>query len=137
MRRALIVVVALAALLAAAAPATAAEQYRVELLGANEPNGGDPDGMGGARVSFDQSGRVCFDIRVQDIAPVTVAHIHIAPEGVNGPIVVDFQVPANGLKNCVESNLDLLRAIRANPSGYYVNVHNADFPGGAVRGQLD
>jgi hypothetical protein len=26
--------------------------------------------------------------------------------------------------------------IRSNPSGFYVNVHNAKFPGGAIRGQF-
>ena len=26
--------------------------------------------------------------------------------------------------------------ILANPAGFYVNLHTADFPGGAVRGQL-
>ncbi|MBA2263858.1 MAG: CHRD domain-containing protein, partial [Chloroflexi bacterium] len=30
----------------------------------------------------------------------------------------------------------LLADIEANPQNYYVNVHNAEFPGGAVRGQL-
>jgi hypothetical protein len=136
MRRVLVVVAALAALLAIANSATAAEQYRIDLLGANEVGGGDPDGVGSARVSFDQSGMVCFDVRVDDIAPVTLAHIHAAPAGVNGPVVVDFVVPSNGLRNCVQASLDVLSAIRDNPAGYYVNVHTADFPGGALRGQL-
>jgi hypothetical protein len=29
-----------------------------------------------------------------------------------------------------------LAAILANPNGFYVNVHNAEFPDGAIRGQL-
>ena len=29
-----------------------------------------------------------------------------------------------------------MKDIRQNPEGYYFNVHNGDFPGGAVRGQL-
>jgi hypothetical protein len=31
---------------------------------------------------------------------------------------------------------DLLEAIAADPAGYYVNLHNPRFPGGAIRGQL-
>jgi hypothetical protein len=30
----------------------------------------------------------------------------------------------------------LFAEILANPPGYYFNIHNADFPGGAIRGQL-
>ncbi len=114
-----------------------ARQFRAELSGANEVGGGHPDGTGSARVDFDQTGKVCFDIRVQGIGAVTMAHIHVGGHGVNGPVVVDFNTPVNGLKNCVTVDPALLQTIRTTPSGYYVNVHTAAFPAGAVRGQLD
>jgi hypothetical protein len=51
---------------------------------------------------------------------------------VPGPIVVSFagQLTGSGL-----SDPDLANVL-ANPTGFYVNVHNAQFPGGAIRGQL-
>ncbi len=136
MRRIFVLLAALAMLVVMATPVSAAFQDRTELSGANEVPPADPDGHGFARVSFDQSGIVCYDIRVENVDDLTVAHIHVGPAGVNGPIVVDFDVPANGLKNCVAADLEVLVAIRDNPSNYYVNVHSVEFPGGAVRGQL-
>jgi hypothetical protein len=36
----------------------------------------------------------------------------------------------------VEVDRELALAILKHPAAYYVNVHNADFPAGAARGQL-
>jgi hypothetical protein len=36
----------------------------------------------------------------------------------------------------VSASRELILEILQNPEGFYVNVHNADFPAGAVRGQL-
>lgn len=111
------------------------------LLGSNEaPGPGDPDGSGFAVISVDpDAGTVGYAISVQGIAAPTAAHIHIGPAGVPGNIVVDLNPTftndvATGTVTAVST--DLLEDILANPSGFYVNVHNADFPGGAVRGQL-
>lgn len=80
-------------------------------------------------------------------APVA-AHIHVAPAGSNGPIVVGLELPDPVSADCItaepDSSLDSpmvltqeeLDAIIANEAGYYANVHTATFPAGAIRGQL-
>jgi hypothetical protein len=96
------------------------------------------DGSGVARVTLNQGqGQVCWDITVTDLTtPVILAHIHRGAAGSNGPVVVDFMEPVNGLTGCVHADEALIKDIRQNPSGYYVNVHTTMFPVGEVRGQL-
>jgi hypothetical protein len=111
------------------------------LTGAVEVPPGDPDGSGLSTVIVDPAGgRLCFAIVVDDIVlPATAAHIHVAPAGVAGPIVVPLTAPdANGTSAGCVGGVDqqLLRAIKGHPRQYYVNVHTTDFPAGAVRGQL-
>lgn len=108
------------------------------LTGAAEVPPADPDGTGTANITLNQGqGEVCFDLTVANIAPPTRSHIHNAPAGTNGPIVVPFFEANNvTLSGCVSADPDLIKDIRQNPENYYVNVHNAEFPGGAIRGQL-
>lgn len=112
------------------------------LSGANEvPGPGDPDGTGAARITLNQGrGTVCWSIHVEDITlPAAAAHIHSGPTGVAGPVVVTLSPPdaAGDASDCVSGvDRSLIKAIRKNPSQYYVNVHTSDFPAGAVRGQL-
>ncbi len=109
------------------------------LTGAAEtPVPGDSDGSGEAFVTLNPGLReVCFQLSVSDIAPATAAHIHKAPEGTPGPVVVGLTSPTDGFSSgCVNADFDLILDIIQNPSEYYVNVHNAEFPAGTVRGQL-
>jgi hypothetical protein len=111
------------------------------LSGPVEVPPGDPDGSGLATFIIDPArSQLCYAIVVKDITlPAILAHIHIAPAGVAGPIVVPLAAPdANGTSSGCIGGLDqqLLRAIKSNPRQYYVNVHTTDFPAGAVRGQL-
>lgn len=108
------------------------------LSGAEEvPGPGDADGSGSAHLTLNQGqGEICFHIEVDDIATPTAAHIHAGASGVAGGVVVNFNIATIGLTGCVEADAALIKAIRQNPGDYYVNVHNADFPAGAVRGQL-
>ena len=115
------------------------------LTGAEEePGPGDPNATGQADLTFNQGQRkVCFEISWADVdGEVFAAHIHVAPAGDPGPIVVPLFARSfagtDSTSGCVE-NVDraLIKAIRKEPSAYYGNVHSRpDFPGGAVRGQL-
>jgi hypothetical protein len=73
-------------------------------------------------------------------APPTAAHVHEGNAGVNGPIVITLTPPATGdpgaSSECLTVDTTLLADILQHPSQYYVNVHNATFPGGAIRDQL-
>jgi CHRD domain len=96
------------------------------------------NGSGTALVTLNQGqGEVCWDISVSDLtSPIILAHIHQGDAATNGPIVVDFMEPVNGLNGCVHADAALIKAIRQDPAGYYVNVHTTMFPAGEVRGQL-
>jgi CHRD domain-containing protein len=96
------------------------------------------NGSGTALVTLNQGqSEVCFDITVSNLtSPVILAHIHQGAAGTNGPIVVDFMEPVNGLNGCVHADAALIKEIRHDRAGFYVNVHTTMFPGGEVRGQL-
>ena len=82
-------------------------------------------------------GEVCYDYSVSGVEPLTAAHIHVAPAGSPGPVVIATPATsATGGSGCVSADRDLIVAILTNPSAYYFNVHNAPFPAGALRGQL-
>jgi hypothetical protein len=89
-------------------------------------------------VTGDLEREVCFQLTVSDIAPATASHIHRAPAGVAGPVVVGLTPPptSGSSSACVSASRELILEIIQNPEAFYVNVHNADFPAGAVRGQL-
>lgn len=135
--------IAAAALLSAvSANATedAGARFTATLDGASEvtAQGGDLDGTGTATILVNPGrNQVCYSISVSGIAPSTVAHIHEAPAGVSGPVVVGLSAPTSGTsQGCVTITRELAKEIIQNPSDYYVNVHNAEFRAGAVRGQL-
>jgi hypothetical protein len=67
------------------------------------------------------------------VDPIFAAHIHIAPSTAPGPIVVPLNPYSGG---CTAVSRELALALITDPDSYYVNVHNASYPAGALRGQL-
>ena len=144
-RRMVFLALTAALMMIAAIPAAAGGRpLSAELNGPNEVAPGDPDGTGTMHLTLNQGqGEICWDLEVADIQSPARAHIHSGPAGVNGPVVVFFfdlvipnPIPV-AFDGCIDGvDEDLIKDIRQNPENYYINVHNAEYPAGAIRGQL-
>ena len=129
-------------------------RFKTDLLSTNELTSHDSDGSGKATVRIDvEAGTVCFDLSFRDSGTPNRAHIHVGSALMGGGIVVPFfdihtadkvldarheeLESKSRTEGCVTADPVLLAEIAANPGGYYVNFHNARFPLGSMRGQLD
>ena len=106
-----------------------------------QPAGGDKDGSGTSLVRI-QGNQVSYAFTWTGIGAPTEGHIHQGPAGVNGAVKIPFfgtKLP-DGRTSVVGTvtvdDANLLANIKSHPEQFYVNLHTADFPDGAVRGQL-
>jgi hypothetical protein len=108
-----------------------------KLKGSNEVPKGDPDGKGLVVLHLNAAkGTVCWSFKgVTRIGKPTQAHIHIGRKGVSGNVVVPLGA-AYKASGCTKAAKGLIDKIETNPNRYYVNIHNARYAGGAIRGQL-
>jgi hypothetical protein len=110
------------------------------MVGENETPAADPVATGTAtfRVRAGQP-RVCYSIAARDLSgPAAAAHIHRGAAGVAGPVIIPLRTPnaAGNSSGCAKAKKALVKSILANPGRFYVNVHTAEFPAGAIRAQL-
>jgi len=115
---------------------------------------GDPNGFAFARIDIKTKGQdtICIDILLDEIGfPVTAMHIH-GPLTVTDPENTGIFVPEDGSSSfdvtpaetgdgvriitCQNVASDTSKAIINDPHLFYLNVHNAGFPNGALRDQL-
>jgi hypothetical protein len=117
--------------------------YTTQLLAENEVPTSNSTSFGQSQIKVRNDGTIEFKTHIvnPDGERFQAGHIHIAPEGVPGPVVqslfqggptTDHQIMQSG----EVSNAALGAAICANPTAYYVNYHTMQVPSGAVRGQL-
>lgn len=125
-----------------AAPATVDGTGRplaATLTGAAEvPGPGDTDGAGTFSAQVNPGkGELCYELSASMIDAATAAHIHTGASTIAGPVLLGLTAPSAGSSSaCVTVSREIALALIQNPGNYYVNVHNAAFPGGAIRGQL-
>jgi hypothetical protein len=163
--------IALAALLPAAAacsdddgtPAEAATDFSATLSGSEEVPPVPSEATGTAVFSI-ANNQITYSVEVHDLTNPVVSHIHVAAEGVNGPVRLNLcgtgdPVPACGTGEGVLATGtngttvgnppitfdDLVAAMRAGET--YVNVHTdngtppqntgpGDMSSGEIRGQI-
>jgi hypothetical protein len=115
---------------------TGADEVPVE----GGPAVGDKDGHALALMRI-QGDQVSYAFTFTGIRTPTLGHLHKGVKGVNGDVKIPFFTKEleDGRKfahgTVTVEDHDLLEGIKANPRNWYFNLHTAEFPGGAVRGQ--
>ena len=135
------------------------DNHRTHLSGDEEVPARDTGAQGQAVFQVNKDGTsMSYKLMVANIENVTQAHIHLAPAGVNGGIVVwlypsapplqlipgrtqgilgEGEITASSLVGSLSGSplsalLDAMRDGRT-----YVNVHTSQFPPGEIRGQIE
>jgi hypothetical protein len=115
------------------------KKFTVHMTGPQEVPKGSPSGTGTFKYQLLPSTRqVCYSLTWSKIGGTALSsHIHKAAKGKSGPVVIPLSsVAPVKHSGCVKAAKSLIQAIQAHPGRYYVNVHTAKYPNGAVRGQL-
>lgn len=112
--------------------------YRVTMSGRAESPQGAPHGIGIGVIAIHAGSVLCWRFaHLHGFVSATAAHIHTGRPGRAGPVLIALSTaPALHHHGCTHASATALSAIERDPGGYYVNVHSARYPAGAVRGQL-
>lgn len=125
------------------------------LHGGNENPGVVTGSVGTSTVTWNtatKAGTYRVDVFNMPVG-TTASHIHAGAPGVNGPVIINFTVPAGGISNDygLTGTFGCTDVVARAPQGInscedfeqalllgntYVNVHSTANPGGEIRGQL-
>jgi len=153
MRRLIVCLVAAVVAVPAASVASATSGkgtmcvLHARLSATNETTGSTSTAKGHTLIKVRNDGTIEFKTRIlnRNNETFVAGHIHQAPAGVAGPVVVPLFVapaPPTSARHIKQSGVATPNAgttgagLCADPSAYYVNYHTTAFPAGAIRGQL-
>ena len=113
-----------------------AQQVKVTLSGDQEVPAVKTSGAGSGAISVAADKSVSGSVTTTGVAG-TMAHIHEAAPGKNGPVVIPLSKSGDGTWS-VPAGAKLTDAQFSSfkAGNLYVNVHSVANPGGEVRGQL-
>ncbi len=155
MPRLLVTLAVLLMALAMGGIAQAEELFKATLTGDQEvpPVITDTTGKAFLRLNKAET-EIEFQLHVNDGVRITQSHIHCAPVGVNGPIVVflaglhaaGLDIDGKWVSNATITDTSIVNtacgatvsalAASMRAGNTYVNVHSVAHPGGEIRGQV-
>jgi len=110
------------------------ECFVAHLDGSQEVGPNASTATGSGSVIFDPvTNNISYTLQ-HTVSGATMAHIHQAPVGVNGPVIVGFTLVGQGASGTATLTAGQATALHA--AGLYMNVHSGAFPGGEIRGVL-
>jgi len=146
----------LLAVLVSTSMANADELFKATLTGDQEVPPVTTDTTGKALLRLDKAQtEIEFQLHVNDGVRITQSHIHCAPSGVNGPVVVflaglhaaGLDVDGKWVSNATITNTSIVNpacgttvaalAASMRNGNTYVNVHSVAHPAGVIRGQVE
>lgn len=115
--------------------AAVAAGVKVTLTGDQEVPPVKSTGSGSGTITIGADKSVSGSVTTTSIAG-TVAHIHEAPAGKNGPVIIPLTKNGDTYTVPAGSKLSDAQYASFQAGNLYVNVHTAANPGGEIRGQL-
>jgi hypothetical protein len=101
------------------------------------PGPGAANAFGTANLFVDlRNGLLCYRMGYDGISRALEAHIHAGGPGQSGRPVINLHPESNGDEGCVGGDPTALRNVRDHPEAFYLQLHTAEHPDGAIRGQL-
>lgn len=136
-----LLLVTLGLLLAATAAQAQLYYFGINLNGSQELHNPDTDGWGSGTATLEWSTReFTLDFSFGDLeAPTVAAHIHAAPAGVNGPVIIPLSLSPLGDTfgtGHFEGIITETQAWDMIAENTYLNIHTTAYPAGEIRGQL-
>jgi len=112
------------------------QEAQQSLSGANEVPANNSAATGTGTIRIGRDGSVTGNVVVAGMTP-TAAHIHEAPPGKNGPVIVPLAKTAdNVFAAAAGARLTDAQYASYLAGNLYVNVHSDAYPGGEIRAQL-
>lgn len=118
-------------------PCIPLQDFSATLSGAQEVPAVSTPATGVGHLQLDEFNNVVhYKIAVQNLTtPIQAAHLHQAPAGQNGPVIVTLAPFVNGVSTG-HASLTAAQVAALKRAGVYINVHTALHPDGEVRGQV-